>query len=181
MKYLKMNNMKKNKFDYAVIMAFVVFAAYSFITGFAPGISIVEDNFWEFIKEMLIALPAMFVLVGLFDVWVSKEKVQKYIGKASGIKGVVLVIMLAFMQAGPLYAAFPVAYILWKKGTSPVNIFIYLAASSIAKIPMITFEIGFLGLKFSMLRIFISIPVFIVLGVIMGRYFEKHNCKINNV
>jgi hypothetical protein len=46
---------------------------------------------------------------------------------------------------------------------------------------MITFEIGFLGLKFSMLRIFISIPVFIVLGVIMGRYFEKHNCKINNV
>jgi uncharacterized membrane protein YraQ (UPF0718 family) len=176
-----MNNMKKNKFDYAVIVAFVVFAAYSFITGFAPGISIVEDNFWEFIKEMLIALPAMFVLVGLFDVWVSKEKVQKYIGKASGIKGVVLVIMLAFMQAGPLYAAFPVAYILWKKGTSPVNIFIYLAASSIAKIPMITFEIGFLGLKFSMLRIFISIPVFIVLSVIMGRYFEKHNCKINNV
>ena len=172
---------KKYKFDFTIIIAFVIFATYSFAVDYAPGIEIVKNNFWSFLKEMILALPVMFILVGLFDVWVSKEKVQKHIGKASGIKGVLLVMMLAFMQAGPMYAAFPVAYILWKKGTSPTNIFIYLSSASIAKIPMLTFEIGFLGLKFSLLRLFISIPVFLVLSMIMGKYFEKNKCKINDV
>jgi uncharacterized membrane protein YraQ (UPF0718 family) len=174
---------KKRKIsaDYPIIISFVIFVAYSYYGKYAPGIKIFEDNFLSFMKEMILALPVMFILVGLFDVWVPKEKVQKHIGNASGIKGVLWVILLAFMQAGPLYAAFPVAYILRKKGTSAVNIFIYLGASSIAKIPMVTFEIGFLGLKFSLLRIFLSLPVFILIGIMMGNYFEKNKCTINDV
>jgi len=171
----------KYKFDFPVIIIFILFVIYSYIFKYASGIYIFEKNFWGFLKEMILALPVMFVLVGLFDVWVSKEKVQKHIGKTSGIKGVLLIILLAFLQAGPLYAAFPVAYILWKKGTSAQNIFIYLSAVSIAKIPMLAFEIGFLGLKFSLLRIMISIPVFIIVGIIMGKYFVKNKCEIKDV
>ena len=116
--------LKKYKFDFPVIIAFTLFIAGSYLFKYKPGISIFQDNFWAFIKEMILALPVMFILVGLFDVWVSKERVQKHIGKASGIKGVLLVMLLGFLQAGPLYAAFPVAYILWKKGTSAKNVFI---------------------------------------------------------
>ena len=172
--------LKKYKVDFPVIIAFAVFVAFSYHYSYNPGLSIFEDNFWSFLKEMILALPIMFVLVGLFDVWVSKEKVQKHIGEASGAKGIMLIMLLAFLQAGPLYAAFPVAFILWKKGTSARNIFIYLSSASIAKIPMLAFEIGFLGIKFSLLRIIISIPIFIILGIIMGNYFEKNKCEIKN-
>jgi len=172
---------KKYTFDFSIIAAFFVFVGLSFYYHYNPGISIFKDNFWLFLKEMIYALPVMFILVGLFDVWVSREKVQKHIGKASGVKGILLVMSLAFLQAGPLYAAFPVAYILWKKGTSPTNIFIYLAACSTAKIPMLAFEIGFLGIKFSILRIFITIPIFIVVGTIMGKYFEKNDYEVKEV
>lgn len=172
--------LKKYKFDIPVILFFIVFVAFSYYYKYNSGISIFEDNFWGFLKEMILALPVMFILVGLFDVWVSKEKVQKHIGETSGVKGVMLIMLLAFLQAGPLYAAFPVAYILWKKGTSARNIFIYLSAASIAKIPMLAFEIGFLGIKFSLLRIFISIPIFIILGIIMGNYFDKNKYKVKN-
>jgi len=171
---------KKYRFDFSIIIAFAVFVGGSYYYHYNPGISIFENNFWGFIKEMLFALPVMFILVGLFDVWVSKEKVQKHIGEASGIKGIMLIMLLAFMQAGPLYAAFPVAYILWKKGTSARNIFIYLSATSIVKIPMLAFEIGFLGIQFSLLRILISIPVFIIVGTIMGKYFIKNKLEIKN-
>jgi uncharacterized membrane protein YraQ (UPF0718 family) len=170
--------LKKYRFDFPVIAVFAVFTAMSYFYHYNSGITIFEKNFWGFIKEMIYALPVMFILVGLFDVWVSKERVQKHIGEASGVKGIMLIMLLAFLQAGPLYAAFPVAYILWKKGTSARNIFIYLSAASIAKIPMLTFEIGFLGIKFSLLRIIISIPVFIVVGTIMGRYFTKNDCEV---
>ncbi len=171
---------RKYKFDFPIIVAFTVFVGFSLYFHYKPGVEIFKDNFWAFIKEMILALPVMFILVGLFDVWVSKEKVQKHIGKASGAKGVLLVMMLAFLQAGPLYAAFPVAYILWKKGTSASNIFIYLSAASIAKIPMLSFEIGFLGIQFSLIRIFLSIPVFILVGIIMGRYFERNKLEVKD-
>ncbi|OYT10772.1 MAG: hypothetical protein B6I18_07325 [Bacteroidetes bacterium 4572_112] len=171
---------KKYKYDFPIIIAFIVFVLLSYFYNYNPGISIFEDNFWGFIKEMILALPVMFILVGLFDVWVSRERVQKHIGESSGIRGMMLIMLLAFIQAGPIYAAFPVAYILWKKGTSARNIFIYLSSASIAKIPMLAFEIGFLGLKFSLLRIFISIPIFIIVATIMGKYFTKNNCEVKN-
>jgi len=71
------------------------------------------------------------------------------------------------LQAGPLYGAFPVAHLLWKKGCSTRNIFIYLGAFSTMKVPMLTFEIGFLGLRFSLLRTFITLPIFIAIAVVM--------------
>ena len=175
------NYLSKHKFDTSIIIAFGIFITYSLLFKFQPGIEIFENNFWEFLKEMIIALPVMFILIGLFDVWVPKEKVQKHIGDSSGVKGILLVMLLAFVQAGPLYAAFPVAYILKKKGTSSTNIFIYLSSYSLAKVPMLTFEIGFLGLQFSLLRLVLSIPIFILIGFIMGKYFDKHKGTINEV
>jgi len=172
--------LKKYKFDFPIILVFIVFVTISYYYKYNPGINIFQDNFWGFLKEMIIALPVMFILVGLFDVWVSKEKVQKHIGEASGVKGIMLIMLLAFLQAGPLYAAFPVAYILWKKGTSSRNIFIYLSSASIVKIPMLAFEIGFLGVKFSLLRILISIPIFVIFGIIMGKYFDKNKYEVKN-
>ena len=106
-------------------------------------------------------LPLMFILIGLFDVWAPKEKIERHIGTDSGVQGAVWMILLAMLQAGPLYGAFPVAYMLYKKGASIRNIFIYLGAFSTLKIPMLSFEIGFLGLKFSILRTVLTIPVFI--------------------
>ena len=175
---MKKKEFKKYKFDFPIIVAFAIFIGYSFYYQYNPGITIFKDNFWMFIKEMLYALPVMFILVGLFDVWVSKEKVQKHIGNSSGLKGVLWIMLLAFMSAGPLYAAFPVAYILWEKGTSSINIFIYLSAASIAKIPMLSFEIGFLGIQFSLMRIILSLPVFILVGILMGKYFEKNKLEM---
>jgi uncharacterized membrane protein YraQ (UPF0718 family) len=55
-------------------------------------------------------------LFGLFDVWVPKEKIQAHIGRESGIKGIAIMVLLAMLQAGPLYGAFPVAFMLYRKG-----------------------------------------------------------------
>ncbi len=120
----------------------------------------------------------MFILIGLFDVWVPREKVVQYIGDESGIKGTFLVILLAMLQAGPLYGAFPFAYILWKKGSSAKNIFIYLGVYSTIKIPMLTFEIGFIGLEFSLLRSFITLSVFIIIGYLMEWIIGKKNFRM---
>lgn len=127
---------------------------------------------------MLMILPCMFILIGLFDVWIPKEKIEKHIGEGSGLKGMGLMILLAIIQPGSLYVAFPFAHLLWKKGTSLRNIFIYVGMFSAAKIPMLTFEIGFLGLKFSMIRLILTIPVFILIAVIMERNLRNKSYEI---
>ena len=165
---------------YLWTILFLLFVLISAVFHFEPG-EATFGNFKMFFGEMISLIPLMFILIGLFDVWFPKEKVEKHIGKESGVKGIFWVIILAMLQAGPLYGAFPVAYLLYKKGCSIRNIFIYLGAFSTLKIPMLTFEIGFLGLKFSLLRTGLSLPVFISIGMLMDKYLENKSFEIKNL
>jgi uncharacterized membrane protein YraQ (UPF0718 family) len=99
---------------YIFPLVFFALIGISYLFDFETGKHI-GMNFWMFCKEMLLFLPLMFVLIGLFDVWVPREKIEKHIGEESGLKGTTLVVILAMLQAGPLYGAFPFAYLLWKK------------------------------------------------------------------
>jgi len=171
-------NVKKHIKNYIWIILFVIFSVISYFIGFQPG-KVIYSNFNQFFIEMISFIPFLFILIGLFDVWFPKETIEKQIGQKSGIKGVLLVIFLAMLQAGPLYGAFPVAYMLHKKGASVKNIFIYLGAFSSMKIPMLGIEMGYLGIKFTILRTLISLPLFILVGYLMEKIMGT-NFKIND-
>lgn len=114
-------------------------------------------------------LPPMFLLIGLFEVWVPRRIVERYLGEGAGVAAVPWVMLLGMIQMGPLYAAYPVAMSLWRKGCTPRNVFIYLGAFTTAKIPMVGFEVAFLGWRFSLARVLLTIPVFILVGVATAR------------
>ena len=162
---------------YAFALLFAMFVAASWFMRFPTGMEI-GRNFRMFFMEMIIFLPLMFILIGLFDVWVHREKITRHVGPGSGSRGIFWVILLAMLQAGPLYAAFPVAALLWKKGCSVRNIFVYLGAFSTLKIPMLAFEIGFLGLKFSLLRALFSLPIFIGIGYLLALHLRNKSFAV---
>jgi len=170
----------KHKASLILTTVFGLFIGLSFVLDFEPGKSIGRDQFWVFVKEMILFLPVMFILIGLGDVWISKEKAEKHMGEGSGVKGILMVIVMSMAQVGPLYGAFPVAYLLWKKGASVRNIFIYLGAFCTIKIPMLTFEIGFLGWKFSLIRTLLSLPIIILIAIAMEKYFKNRKFEIQN-
>jgi uncharacterized membrane protein YraQ (UPF0718 family) len=165
--------------SYIWIGLYAVLTVVSFIFGFNPGKDIF-NNFGQSFIEMITFMPFLFIIVGLFDVWVPKEKIQKHIGTGSGIKGIALVVLLAMLQAGPLYGAFPVAYILYKKGASIRNIFIYLGAFTSMKIPMLGIEIGYLGLEYSLVRTLVSLPLFIGIGFLMEKLLKNRHFEIRD-
>ncbi|NME36439.1 MULTISPECIES: permease [Fusobacterium] len=107
--------------------------------------------------EMLGIIPPIFILLGPLDVWVKKETMMKFMGKGSGIKGVLLSFLMGSTAAGPLYAAFPIAGVLLKKGTSIFNVLIFIGAWSTMKIPLLIFESTSLGYNFSLLRLALNI------------------------
>ncbi len=169
---------RKHAVDLTVAALFGILALTSFLTGWDFGKQTGALFAYSFL-DMAAIVPLIFILIGLFDVWVPRELVVRHIGADSGWRGSLWVILLAMLQAGPLYGAFPVAYLLWKKGASVRNIFIYLGAFNALKIPMLSFEIGFLGWKFSLLRTLLSLPVFILIAVALdkmsGNSFKMQN------
>jgi uncharacterized membrane protein YraQ (UPF0718 family) len=162
------------------LFLFFILTIFSFLFGFQPG-KVLYSNFVKFFIEMISFVPFLFIIVGLFDAWFPKSKIERHIGQESGIKGIFLVVFLAMLQAGPLYGAFPVAYILYKKGASIKNIFIYLGAFSSLKIPMLGIEIGYLGIKFTIVRTLVSLPLFILIGYFMEWYLKNKNFKVNEL
>ena len=154
-----------------------LFLLASFLLGFSPGRQI-GRNFFAFALEMLKILPCAFILIGLFEVWVKKEKVEKHLGRESGFIGYVWVILLAGTTVGGLYVAFPVAYSLYNKGAKLSIIFTYISAAGICRIPMTIFEASFMGIRFSLTRLAVSIPLVVVSSIWMGKYLEKRNYRI---
>ena len=154
---------------WALVALIVALWAYDrFIAPFAFGRQ-AGAGLWSFTLEMAAFLPAMFMLVGLFDVWVPRSFVERHVGRDSGPLAILWMVLLGTLQAGPLYGAFPVAVALWHKGTAPRNVFIYLGAFSALKIPMLTFEVAFLGWQFSLVRTAVTLPVFIALAYLLER------------
>ena len=115
-------------------------------------------------KIILLVIPPVFVLLGLLDVWVPREQMMRFMGPGSGLKGVTLALLLGSFAAGPLYAAFPVAAILMKKGASFMNILIFIGAWSTTKVPMLLFECSALGTRFALSRLAIDIVGIIIIA-----------------
>jgi uncharacterized membrane protein YraQ (UPF0718 family) len=124
-------------------------------------------------KTMLLVIPPIFVLLGLLDVWVPREKMIKFMGKGSGIKGSVLAFLLGSFAAGPLYGALPVAAVLMKKGASFFNILIFIGAWSTTKIPMLLFEMSALGNRFALSRLAIDIVGIVLIAWAMASALGK--------
>ncbi len=161
----------------AFISGYFVFLAFSLKLGFKPGIGVAR-NFSMFSMMMLKILPCAFIIIGLFEVWVKKETVERHLGRGSGIKGYIWGIVLAGTTVGGVYVAFPASYSLYRKGARLGVIFTYVGASAICRVPMTVFEASFLGIKFSLVRLFVSIPLVVLSSAILGSFLEKRGFKI---
>ena len=123
--------------------------------------------------EMLLVIPPIFILLGLLDVWVKKETMIKLMGEKSGFIGILIAFVLGSAAAGPLYAAFPVAAMLMKKGSKFSNVLIFVGAWSTTKIPLLLFEASSMGMKFMLLRFAIDLPVIAAIALITRRLIKQ--------
>ncbi|MGQ9623398.1 MAG: permease [Candidatus Caldatribacteriaceae bacterium] len=127
---------------------------------------------------MLSVVPPIFLLVGLFDAWIPKERVIKHLGDASGLVGTAISLALGAFTAGPLYAAFPVAEVLLKKGVSLRNVWIFLGAWSTMKIPMLLFELKNLGTPFALSRYGMSFLGVLGIAWVLERVIDKEEQRL---
>lgn len=172
--------MSKAKKDYILFLVFIIGIIISFIFNIDLGKKI-GNNFYIFAKEMVLILPPAFVIIGLFNVWISKERIEKSFGEKSGIIKYFYSIALAATTVGGTFVAFPLGNNLYHKGASYNSVFTYITASSLFMIPMSLMEASILGVKFTLLRLLISVPLIIISSKILNFYLKGIDYKLPKV
>ena len=171
--------MKRNSIIRIIILAgYALFLILSWVLGYDAGQE-VGENFATFALDMLKIVPCAFILICLFETWVKRETVERHLGEGSGIAGYLWAVLLAGTTVGGIYIAFPMAYSLHSKGARLGVIFTYISASAICRIPMGVFEASFLGIKFTAVRLLISLPLVIITSKLLGDYLTKRKYKLS--
>jgi len=163
---------KKYRFFIGTLLGLIVL----FLINSEVGLKAINVTGYSF-KEMALVIPPVFILLGLLDIWVPREIMMKYMGEKSGIKGIVLAILIGSAAAGPLYGAFPVAAVFMKKGVKFSNVLIFIGAWSTTKIPMFLFELSSLGINFAVTRLLVDIPGIIIIAYILSYIISKEEIK----
>ena len=163
---------KMTAWRYILFIGYGLFLIISLAFGYDFG-RIAAANLAEFFGYMVQILPCAFVLIGLFEVWVDRESVERNFGKASGIMGYIWALVLSMTTVGGSYVAFPVAHSLNKKGASFSVVLTYVGAATILRVPMTFFELSFMGVRFTFWRLIVSIPLLILTSSVLGGYLDR--------
>jgi uncharacterized membrane protein YraQ (UPF0718 family) len=128
---------------------------------------------WDYLKEMALIIPPVFLLMGLIEAWMPRDKIQKWLGKESGLKGLFISFILGTLPTGPLYVAFPMAATLIHKGASRMNMVVFLGSWAALKIPQLMVEIKFLGIAFTLLRFILTLAALVFMGLLMEKILRE--------
>jgi hypothetical protein len=135
---------------------------------------------FSFGASMAAILPAAFILIGLFEVWVPREVVERHVGEGTGAFSYIWAILLAGTTVGGIYVSFPVAYALRQKGARLSFVLAYITLAGVARIPMTLFEASTLGLPFTAIRYLVAVPLVIGIAHLWGRRLEKRGYQISS-
>ena len=171
---MKNKKEKDHRLDYGIFLVFLAFLGISRLINFDLGVSMGE-NFLIFARDMILILPPAFIIIGLFEIWVKKETIEKHFGNSSGLKRHIYAILLAATTVGGTFVAFPVANSLYHKGADYSSIFTYITSASLVMIPMSVMEASIIGLEFTLLRIGLSLPLVVISSIVLNNIFQHDN------
>jgi len=162
-----------------LLACFGIFLVISIISDYQTGMQ-TGRAFYDVCLYMLRILPCSFILIALLEVWIKPETVVEHLGENCGWQGNFWVMVLAGFSIGGLYVAYPMAQTLQRKGASLRIIFSYLAFTGILRIPMTLFEITFLGLPFTLTRLLVALPLFLLSGILFGTVLTRKNYRLKD-
>lgn len=121
--------------------------------------------------SVLLLIFAVLGLVGLLQVWISRDLIVRLLGREGGIKGLLVAALCGTLLIGPAYIIFPLLMSIRKQGARWAVITIVLSCYAV-KLQMIPIEVGFLGWPFSLGRALVTVGLAIPTGLLVEALME---------
>ncbi len=122
--------------------------------------------------SVLLLVIAVFGLVGLLQVWISRELIVRLLGREGGLKGLLIAALCGTLLIGPAYIIFPLLMSIHKQGARWAVVTIVLTSYAV-KLQMIPIEVGFLGWPFSLGRALVTLALAIPTGLLVEALMER--------
>lgn len=121
--------------------------------------------------EVIPLLIAAFLIAGLIRALVSQELVNRWLGSASGWRGIALGCLAGALIPGGPYAYYPIAAALLGAGASLGVLVAFVTAKNLWSVTRLPFEFGLLGAHLTLIRFAVTFVVPPLLGFAAEKLF----------
>lgn len=150
------------KFLSIILLIYIIIGVFNF--------SIIQtaiENFLLMFIKIIPILLVVFVVMILVNIYFTKEKIRKYLGEESGIKGWVYAIISGILVSGPPYVLFPLLGEFKKRGMKNSLLAVFLYNRNV-KIPFLPVMVYYFGFGFTLI---LSLYI-IIFSILNGKIIE---------
>ncbi len=121
------------------------------------------------LRQLIIALPVILLallLSGFLEVLIPEEFIKRWLAQEAGFTGVILGTFGGMIMAFGPYASYPIIATIYGSGAGLGTTISMLSGWTLLGLSRIPFECGFLGVKFSLLRMTLHLVFCIMAGTV---------------
>lgn len=159
---------KTSKFSGKWIFLAIVLAIYVVVALF--NLPLARESFMLFSNVLLQIIPiliAVLVLMIIFNLVLTPQRIKNYLGKASGIKGWALSLLGGVLASGPVYTWYILIGDLRKQGMQPSLAAAFLYSRAV-KLPLLPLLVHYFGISYTVILTAYLLGFSILSGIITG-------------
>jgi uncharacterized membrane protein YraQ (UPF0718 family) len=118
-------------------------------------------------------LLAAFLIAGLIRALVSRDMVERWLGSASGWRGIALGCLAGALIPGGPYVYYPIAAALLGTGASLGVLVAFVTAKNLWSVTRLPLEFGLLGPHLTLIRVAVTFVIPPLLGVVSEQLFGR--------
>lgn len=131
-----------------------VLAAILLLMGYYKGQHIMGMKIaLNMVLQILPLLFFAFIVAGMIQVLLPRETIARWIGKESGLRGILIGTVAGGLSPGGPYVSLPIAAGLLRSGAGIGTMVAFLTGWSLWAVSRLPMEVGILGWRFTLIRI----------------------------
>jgi len=112
-----------------------------------------------------------FIVAGMAQILISHELLSKWIGRESGIRGILIGTVAGSLAPGGPYVSLPIAAGLLRSGASVGTMVAFLTGWSLWAVTRLPIEVSIMGWKFTLIRVASTFFFPPIAGLIANKFF----------
>ncbi len=125
------------------------------------------DLTWKISKSNSLLILLAFIIVGYVNVLSPEKLITAWIGPGSGIGGILTAEFLGALLPGGPYVVFPIIATLYEAGAGLAPLITLITSWSTQSLLTISFELPFMGWRFSLIRWSLGLFIPLIAGLIV--------------